>query len=625
MGVLKGKKIFHNDSSHRQIFNRHIDQCFLALLFVVVVILFRVGMLQFISVHQDKCKKLKQNHLREIWNIPVRGQIYDRNGIPLATSVKIQTAAMDPFALRTLSEKRRTQVFKKLEDILGISAGDLQELSIRKSALIPIKRGISPENTAIILKEAKKGFMPGIELVYEQIRFYPWNIYTKAILGCVRGGKGLLDNFIFDNCLKGNTHFPIKKIREVFPWYRYSEISGATPQRGIGGVEELFDGWLSGAEERCVCHLDLNVKLRRGFSRIIKEGRGPCFLTLTLDIDLQRFIADLIRRKVMEKEALLGMAVVMDAFEGEILAGYSVSQENSKLIEDDWHLFTARFEPGSLLKPLIMYCAFEDNCITQNDRFDCNSPFKIAGQSYSDEHRYEAHLSPREIIAFSSGSGMAQVVSKIMGRERDNFPAHFYGFLRKWGIGENIRLQHTAVSKSYLPHVANWSQITPYQMAIGYELQVSPFHLLSLYAAFVNGGKRVIPLLVKRIVDKKGIIKKEFDQENHVRKCSVKNEEDPIYDYLKAVVSMPNGTGKRAAIKGLEIAGKTGTARRWMNGKYSKKSHNSSFIGILPYKDTFLVIGVFFQDIKKGSDYGGLACAPVFRQIGEHIMEANEY
>jgi len=624
MSVLNLKKIFHNDSSHRQIFNRHIDLCFLALLFVVVIILFRVGMLQSTDVYQNQCENLKRNHLREVWDIPVRGQIYDRNGTPLATSVKVQTVAIDPFAVRMLSEKRRTQVFKKLENILGISVSDLQELSKRKSTLIPIKKGISHESSAIILKEAKKGFMPGIELVHEQIRLYPWNIYTKVILGCVRGGKDLLDNYIFDNYLKENTHLSIKEIRKIFPWYRYSEISGATPQRGIGGVEEIFNGWLSGAEERCICHLDLNVKVRREFSEIIEKGREPCSIILTLDIDLQRFIADLIRRKVMEKQALLGMAVVMDAFDGEILAGYSVSQENSKLVDDDWHLFTASFEPGSLLKPLIMCCAFEDNAITQNDRFDCNSPLKIAGQSYSDEHRYEAYLSPREIIAFSSGCGMAQVVNKIMLREKGNFPAHFYRFLREWGIGENIRLQHTAISKSNLPPVSKWSQITPFQMAIGYELQVSPFHLLSLYAAFVNGGKRVTPLLVKKIMDKKGMTKKEFNQENHLRKCSVMNEDAPIYDYLKAVVSMPNGTGKRAAIKGLEIAGKTGTARRLVNKKYSRKSHNSSFIGILPCKDNFLVIGVFFQDIKKGSDYGGLACAPVFREIGEHIMEANE-
>ena len=98
---------------------------FLALLFVVVIILFRVGTLQSTDVYQNQWKNLKRNHLREVWKIPVRGQIYDRNGTPLASSVKVQTVAMDPFAVRTLSEKRRAQVFKKLEDILGVSVGDL--------------------------------------------------------------------------------------------------------------------------------------------------------------------------------------------------------------------------------------------------------------------------------------------------------------------------------------------------------------------------------------------------------------------------------------------------------------------------------------------------------------------
>ena len=185
-----------------------------------------------------------------------------------------------------------------------------------------------------------------------------------------------------------------------------------------------------------------------------------------------------------------------------------------------------------------------------------------------------------------------------------------------------MAIDHTAIPRSTLPAPDQWTSITPSQLSIGYEFEASPFHLVSLYAAFANGGSRPEPILVKRIIDKNGKSIRAFSQKRPLETSLPPRYASLIYEYLKSVVSMAEGTGRKAAIDGRDIAGKTGTARRLVNGRYSRKSHNSTFIGILPVQENLIVtIGVFFQDIKRGSDYGGAACAPVFREIAEYIIE----
>ena len=145
-------------------------------------------------------------------------------------------------------------------------------------------------------------------------------------------------------------------------------------------------------------------------------------------------------------------------------------------------------------------------------------------------------------------------------------------------------------------------------------MEVSPFHLVRIYAGFVNGGMLPSPFLVRRIMDPDGN-PVEFNKRPSLKKCFSPHVASLIYAYLKSVTSSEHGTGVKAAVEGYEIAGKTGTARRIVNGRYSRRTHNSAFIGILPLaNDRPLVIGVFFQDVKKGSDYGGSACAPVFKK-----------
>lgn len=617
MKILAFGKRSRSDLSGRESFNNHVDWCFYLAVALCVSILLKTALLQLTDLLGKRVKETKQKHLREELLLPVRGEIVDRNGVLLATSLRFQTVVMDPFKVRSLSSGRRREEFETLESILGISVNELEKLSKRKVAMIPVERAVTVESASKIKEYLSKGVLPGIEFVNEQVREYPWGDHTKPILGVVRGSGDIL-------LAHKNGRKPVSPhwLKGHFPWHLYSCISGATPQRGIGGIEQIFDSWLAGTADHYVHHLDRNLNPMDGFSRRLDEGESPCSLVLTIDIHLQRFVARLVQEKLAEMDAILGIAVVMDAHSGETLAAYSASLDRGQVVSDDNQVFTSSFEPGSVAKPLMMLHAFELGLVSEDDRFDCNLPTRVGNKTYKDERRYTRHLSPKEILAVSSDSGMIQIVRRIISNKGGRLSADTLSFLRRCGLGESMSINHTAISRSTLPSPERWTSITPSQLAIGYEFEASPFHLVSAYAGFANGGKLVRPMLVRKVLDKDGLPVREFSQERPLKSCFSPRYATLIHDYLKAVVSMKGGTGRRAAIEGLDIAGKTGTSRRLVHGKYSRKSHNATFVGILPVEENLiLVIGVFFQDVKKGSDYAGVVCAPVFREIAMYLVE----
>lgn len=602
--------------SARERFNRHVDRCFQIIVVVCLVIVLKVGLLQLTNRFRESPDKLKAIHLREEWAIPPRGRIVDRHGVLLATSLPYQTVVMDPHQVRSLSEERKQRGFALLEKELGVSPITLARISRRRMALVPVERGVDVSTELRIQKLIKMGGLPGIRIVTEQVRAYPWADYTRSILGTVRGSNDLFRSF-----MKANVAAENRQIKAEFPWYRYASINGATPQRGIGGIEQALDPWLAGTPDRYLVHLDKHLYPIENTTETVEKGTAPGSVVLTIDSHLQRFVARLVQATVTESMAGLGMVVVMETHGGRILAAYSTSYDDGRLSANDSRIFTSSFECGSAAKPLMMLYAFSLGVIDEDDRFDCNVSTRIGDQIYRDSRSYSHDLSPREILTVSSDSGMAQIVKRIILKKGSRLAIDMIRFFNRSGIGRSISLQHTAIARSTLPSPDSWSAITPSQIAIGYEFKASPFHLASVYSGFANGGRVPRPSLVENIIDGKGRIAMGLHQEEPLAVGFPPRHASLILDYLKSVVSEKEGTGRKAAVDGFQIAGKTGTARRLVNGKYSRRSHNSTFVGILPLTESpSVVIGVFFQDIKKGSDYGGDACAPLFREIAEHII-----
>ena len=620
MKLNKFNNPFGRGLSSREVFRWHVDFCFYVAVGVCAIVLLKTSVLQLTDLYLMKCLRTKQNLLKEKLTFPARGEILDRNGILLATSLPFQTLAMDPYKVRSISEKRKLIAFEILKTVPAVpSEKVLRELCMRKASIIPVKRAIDFKTASQVKQFIQKGLLPGIEIITEQVREYPWGDNTRSILGVVRGSKDILLAYKHTN---RNTSR--RALKALFPWSEYADINSATPQRGIGGIEQVFDIFLAGKPEKQILHLDRNLNPIEKFPGTRTDATLPCSVVLTIDIHLQQFVARLIQANVIEKQAWLGMTIVMEAKSGEILSAYSASFEKGRLIPNDSRIFTSSFEPGSVAKPLMVLYALDLGAISEIDRFNCNIAARIGDKTYRDEHTYKHDLSIKEILAVSSDSGMAQIVARVISKSGDQLPESAVAFYNHCGIGKNLLIHHTAIPKSTLPSPARWTGITPSQLAIGYEFNANPFHLVRIYAGFANKGTIPYPCLVKKIIDHSNDTVKTFQNDHRLEKCFNPRNASLIYDYLKTVTSSKEGTGKKAAIDGYDIAGKTGTSRRLVNGRYSRRSHNSAFIGILPLeKDYNIVIGVFFQDIKKGSDYGGTACAPVFKEIGEYLIASS--
>ena len=601
--------------SGREAFCRQVGLYFWVFLAGISVVLLRVGLIKAAQEYALVSESTKRNHTREAWVMPLRGKILDRNGRPVAVSVSYRSVVMDPFRMRSLSQPRREAVLRILRDILGVPLSRLERLSRRKVSLVPVKRAVGSGTASQIHENVRRRTIPGIELVREQIRIYPWGCATRAITGVVRGSREIL----LQHREKGE-YKHTSNLRRDLPWSRLASISGATPQRGIGGVEQSLDGFLAGTPERNRIYLDQYRAPIVGRTSRLADGREACSVVLTIDADWQAFVARLVRETVTEKRARLGMVLVMSARNGEVLAAYSASVANGQMVPDDSQIFTARFEAGSVAKPFIMLYALKLGAINLGDRFDCNVATQIGGKAYADERSYERDLIPEEILAVSSDTGMAQVVARIIAKQGHAPAEDIVQFLKGCGFGENIALCHTVIPKSTIPSPEQWTAVTLSQMSLGYEFDASPFHFVSAYAAFANGGRRVKPRLTKRIIDGQGNVLRDFGREAPQKECFPAHLASLVYGFLKSAVSMEEATGRQAKLEGVAVAGKTGTARRLVNGAYSRRSHNSSFIGILPESDIGpLVIGIFFQDVRKGSDYGGIVCAPLFKKIAEYI------
>src|SRR5699024_4113143 len=163
-----------------------------------------------------------------------------------------------------------------------------------------------------------------------------------------------------------------------------------------------------------------------------------------------------------------------------------------------------------------------------------------------------------EVIAQSSNVAISKIAMRL---SRDTF----YQYARNLGFGTptNLDLPNEETGRLQKPY--EWSKVTLPWMSIGYEVQVTPIQLAQAYAAFTNGGKMMRPYLVKKMVDNQG--RTVWKQENTVvRQIARKKTIDKLYPAFKKVVS-DSGTAAKAQVKGLAIAGKTGTAQKLVNGR----------------------------------------------------------
>ena len=578
--------------------------------FWALLILLRLIWLQVVE-HRKFHAKAEQQHTTVVPIPPIRGELRDRRGEPLAISIKVESLFVDPRAFYpdykpgrgeerqwgTPNRKAAAAMAEKLAPILEQTKSQVLDKLLRKKTFVYLERHLPPTKVAAI----RALDLDGIEFQPESRRFYPRGSLAAQILG-------------------------------------FTNIDGL----GQLGIEQTYDKQLAGMKGELIAPRDAHGKLlilQENYSQVPVNGAS---LQLALDASIQHIVEDALEEGMRLSKPKTAYAVVVDPLTGEILAmagtptfdpnhilpkkfrnrgeGELSAGEREELHREQERQKAARkvhpledvYEPGSTMKIFTAAIALEERKVHLGERIDCLAgrwQYSAKVPPITDTHRHGV-LTFEEILWQSSNIGAAK-----LGIRLD--PAVHYQYLRKFGFGDATGLNFPGESPGRMIAPDRWSTPTQYTFSYGYGLSTTPLQILMAGCALANGGKLMQPILVQRIFNDKGLLLKEFKP---TVKAQVLSEETAslMKEALRGVITQ--GTGKKARLdNGVESFGKTGTSRKLIGGKYDPRRHFASFMGFFPVDKPQFGILVMLDD-PGGDTTGGDVAAPLFKRIGDGIQ-----
>jgi cell division protein FtsI/penicillin-binding protein 2 len=395
-----------------------------------------------------------------------------------------------------------------------------------------------------------------------------------------------------------------------------AQVLGLTgdEHEGLSGLEKQLDGELTGVSGR-------RVEVRDLFGRPIQvlSDREPTPGT-DVRLEMDSRIQSEVERTLVETRARFGarsaMAIVMRPQDGAILAMSTVPRFNPnqrREINPDLERnrpVTDTFEPGSTFKIVTMTAALEDGRVTPRTAFDLpTSVTKYEGtpSEYTlvDDHRdVPERMTASEILARSSNIG-TYTIGTLVGEDR------LKAWITRFGFGSVTGIDYPGEVAGNVQQ--DWSGTSELNIPIGYGTAVTLTQLARAYAAVANGGTLVTPHLVSTVGGKKVT--------PPARRIMREPTARSLSRMLRGVVD-PQGTGSLAEVKGFQVAGKTGTAKKFdaTTGEYSDHLYTASFVGYAPADNPQLLVAVVVDE-PTGSYYGGDVAAPAFERIAEFSLQ----
>jgi len=308
------------------------------------------------------------------------------------------------------------------------------------------------------------------------------------------------------------------------------------------------------------------------------------------------------------------MAVLVAPHTGEILALANIpsfnpnSRSNVKQEAMKSHPIMSAFEPGSTFKVVGATAVLESNAVHPMDVFYCeDGKFQKHNIEISDWKSFD-NLTFAEILQHSSNIGIIKAVDKIED-------AQLFSIARKFGFSEKSGIQYPYENGGSLKNSRHWSLISKAEISIGYEVSVTSLQLAMAYSAIGNGGILMKPQLIRSFTTPKGYVQ-EVDKMDAIRRVASETTMGTLSTILKKAVS--HGTGSQAFLPSLEIAGKTGTAKKIKNGKYVDE-YVASFASFFPSNNPEYTLIVVIDKPTQQGYTGGMVAAPVAKEIYRRI------
>ena len=340
------------------------------------------------------------------------------------------------------------------------------------------------------------------------------------------------------------------------------------------------------------------------FLRTRKDNGELKDLYLSLDIKAQGIIREELQKTVKEFNAKGAAGILQDATNGEILAMVSLPDYDPNNISEasEEQLFNkatlGNYEVGSAMKIFTVAAALDSNAVRATDVYDVSTPIKSSGFVIKDFYGKKGWLSVPEILMYSSNIGTAQIAIES-GKEVQ------FNALKSLGLLSEAEIEIPEKASPVFRDVSRWSDITTMAASYGYGVSISPLHVTKAASAIANGGKLYPTTIVK-------------DKNNSYAQVLKNSTSDKMRKILRMVVR--KGSGRKAAVRGMFVAGKSGTANKPVDGVYSDKLRVSSFVSIFPAQNPKYVMYLIFDEPKPtkktfGFATGGWVAAPVTGRI----------
>jgi len=339
-------------------------------------------------------------------------------------------------------------------------------------------------------------------------------------------------------------------------------------------------------------------------------------VVLTIDRYIQQITEEALDRIVEKSKPLSTTAIVMDVRTGEILAlanrptiNLNKTSRDTALLQN--YAVSYAYEPGSVIKPFIMAEALEQGIVGPTSTMDCEGGrWKLGRSTINDDHAHDV-VTVTEVIKFSSNICSAKLGIKL-GGERVMSGLRRFGFASRTGV---------TLPSEAPGGLRSAKTVKPIELATTTYGQGMTSNLIQLAAAastIANHGTRMQPYLVSEIRDRRGNAK--MVRTPQKAEQVVSPEVADIVLAMMETVLEPKGTGTRARIPSYTAAGKTGTAQKVEDGRYSPTARVATFMGVAPAKDPRIAIVVLTDTPTEGSRYGGTVSGPAFSYIGERAL-----
>ncbi|MEV4328940.1 penicillin-binding protein 2 [Streptomyces sp. NPDC049597] len=570
----------------------------------LVMLAFVVRLLQVQAVDASAyAAKADKNRYFSYTLAAERGEITDRAGIALATSVDAHDITADPKMFTPKESKAPDapeQAAALLAPILQADAATLAEkLKKPGSRYAVLARRQTPQ-------------------VWNQIKDLKSVYAQKAAADKRRGGRGA-------NVLAGVFQEPSSK--RVYPNGDLAAgilgyVNGEG--RGGGGIESMLDKTLAGKDGTVTYVQSGGRRVPTAGSREVPAVPGSD-IELTIDRDIQWAAQKAIEDQVGKSKADRGYVIVQNTRTGEILAmanapGFDpndLAQANATAMGNA--ALQDAYEPGSTAKVMSMAAVLEEKKATPGTHVVVPNRLHRGDRLFKDDIDHPTwYLTLNGVLAKSSNIGTILATGQLGKTQREaNQVLHSY--LRKFGIGSTSGLGYPGETAGILAEPADWSTSQQYTIPFGQGLSINAMQAASVYSTIANGGVRIEPTLVRGTRGPDG----HFTAAPEPQKTRVVSEKTAktLATMLESVVDDEEGTGTKARIPGYRVAGKTGTANRVDPELGRYKGYTASFAGFAPADAPEITVYCAIQNPTRGSYFGGQICGPVYQKVMEFALK----